>query len=352
MRRTGILLAALAAAAGLSGCYLAQAAGGQLGLLSAARPLEAVRSDPATPPRLRSILGRVPAMKRYARVQGLRATSAYRAYAALDRPAAAWLVQACAPLAFEPRRWTFPVVGSVPYLGFFDEASARAEAARLAREEGLDVAVRPASAYSTLGWFADPILSTMVPAGDAALGELADTLFHESVHATVYLPDQSPFDEGLASFVAGRLTLPWLTGTLGPAAPEVVAWRAAVARSEASAARYRAAWLELDALYRSPASEAEKRTAKAARLEGLRRELGLATAPNNATLAGYATYGAGAEGFERLLAACGGRWPRLLGAVAALRPEDFGRPQRLDFDPVLDRLAEAGCPASANLAAP
>ena len=346
MRRLALAALALSTAGCFTAGYLGQAAGGELAILSAARPLSLVRADPATAPRVKALLARVPAIQAYGRRQGLRRTPGFGRYAELGRPAAAWLVLACAPLAFEPRHWTFPVVGSVPYLGFFDEGTARAEAARLAREEGLDVEVRAARAYSTLGWFRDPILSSMLPPGDAALGELANTVLHESVHATVYLADQSTFDESLAAFVADRLTLPWLSATLGPASPEVVAWQAAEARSEARSEGYRATSLALEALYRSSAPEAEKRAGKAALLERLRRDLGLAVAPNNATLAGFRTYGAASGGFERLLAACDGRWSRLMAAVATLRPEDFGRPQREDFEPVLDGLAGAGCPAT------
>jgi predicted aminopeptidase len=344
MRRLLLAATALLSQGCFTAGYLAQAARGEARLLLDARPLDEVLADPATPPRIRALLARVPAIKDYARAQGLSATKSYDRYTDLGRPAAAWLVQACAPLAFVPRRWSFPVVGSVPYLGFFDEAAARRLAAALAEEEGLDVDVRTPRAWSTLGWFRDPVLSTMLPPGDAALGELANTIFHESVHATVYVKDQSAFDESLASFVADRLTLPWLVGALGPEAGEVRAWTEAEARGRTRAARLHATWLELDGLYRSTAPVAEKLAGKAAILAALQAELRLPGPINNATLAGYRTYDTGAEAFERLLAACQGRWGRLLGTVAGLRSEDFGLAQQEHFDALLDRLAAAGCP--------
>jgi predicted aminopeptidase len=143
--------------------------------------------------------------------------------------------------------------------------------------------------------------------------------------------------------VADRLTGPWLEARLGPEAPEVRAWAEDEARGRAAVARLHRAWVELDALYRSAAPEGEKRAEKAARLAALQAELGWPRPPNNATLAGYRTYDAGGPAFERLLAACQGSLPRLLAAVATLRPRDFGTPQREDFDDVLDRLAAAGC---------
>jgi len=151
-----------------SGCfttgYLLQAASGQYELLHVARPLSVVREDPAVPPRIRALLSKVPAIKRYGQLNGLTPTGNYERYAELHRPAAVRVVQGCKSLAFEPKRWAFPLVGTVPYPGFFNPEAARAFAAELAKQEGdLDVTVRTASAYSTLGWFKDPVLSTMMP---------------------------------------------------------------------------------------------------------------------------------------------------------------------------------------------
>ncbi len=338
----------LAAAALLSqGCfsagYLAQAAGGELELLRAARPGAEVAGDPGEPARTRRLVASVRSIKAYGEAQGLRPTRSYTRYADLHRAEAVWVVQACAPLAFQPRRWAFPVVGSLPYLGFFDADAARRYGEEVARRDGLDVDVRGASAYSTLGWFRDPVLSTMIAPGDEALGDLADVVLHESVHATLYVRDQSAFNESLATFVADRLTGPWLTGALGADAPETTAWRAARARHEARLARLHAAYVELDALYRSSAGDGEKRAGKARILDALREELRFRRPINNATLSGFRTYGTGFAAFERLRRSCGGSWRRMMRAVQGLRPEDFGRPQRETFDDVLDRLSARGC---------
>ena len=340
-----LLLAAVALLS--SGCftarYLAQAGRGELDILCRARPIPEVVSDDAVPERIKGLILSVGTIKAYGETQGLRPTRNYESYADLHRPAAVWVVQGCAPLAFQVRHWKFPIVGTVPYLGFFDERAAHRFAASLAREEELDVDVRGASAFSTLGWFSDPILSTMIPSGEEALGELANAVLHESVHATIYVKDQSAFDESLASFVADRLTATWLIRVRGRDAPATRTWIALQARGEDHRSRLHRAHDELDAVYRSNATDAEKRAEKHRILEALRAELHLAGPINNATLAGYETYGAGYAAFERLLATCGGSWPRFLGVLASVCESDFSRPQLKNIDEVIDRLAKQGC---------
>jgi predicted aminopeptidase len=293
--------------------YLVQAAKGQYGILRAARPIGEVVTDEDTPERTRRLLAAVRSIKEYGQSQGLRPTTSYGRYADLGRPAAAWVVQGCAPLSFEVRRWDFPVVGTVPYLGFFDEREARRYAQALSAKEALDVDVRTASAFSTLGWFHDPVLSTMIRAGEEALGELANVILHESVHATLYVPDQSAFNESLASFVADRLTVPWLVSVLGRDAPETSAWIAAQKRERARVARLHHAYCELDAVYRSDRSAAEKRAEKERILRAAQDELRIARPLNNAVLAGYRTYDAGTT------------------------------PQQEAFEPVVLRLVRGGC---------
>ena len=330
-----------------SGCftagYLAQAAAGEYQILRAARPLSSVVGDPQTPQRLKVLLAKVPDIKAFGQARGLKPTRNYDRYAELHRAAAVWVVQACAPLSFDVRRWEFLLVGSVPYLGFFDEAAALRYADELSKKEPLDLEVRTASAFSTLGWFRDPVLSTMIPRGDDAAGELANVVLHESVHATVYVPDQSAFDESFASFVADHLTLEWLARRGGADGPAAQAWLAKQARAEARSARLHRAYQDLDALYRSPVSDDDKRAGKARLFAAVAEELKLARPINNATLAGMRTYASGSAAFERLLGTCGGNWPRVLFAVGAVTAADFERPQQEELDPVIDRLARKGC---------
>jgi predicted aminopeptidase len=331
-----------------SGCftaaYLGQAAGGQYEILHGAQILRAAVRDGRIPERTRGLLMLVPAIKDFGRANGLKPTRNYEHYVDLHRPAAVWVVQACAPLAFDVRRWRFPLVGSVPYLGYFDEGAARRKAQALKEKEGLDVDVRTASAYSTLGYLRDPVLSTMVSSGEDAVGDLANVILHESVHATLYFPGQSTFDESLASFVADRLTLEYLRRSYGAEAAQTRAWAAEQRRSDEHLFRLRRAYAELDRLYRSAEADDVKRARKTALLGELQRELHLRRPLNNASLAGYRTYDSGAAELERLFAACQESWPRFFAALGALSAADFDRPQQESFGPVIDRLAARGCP--------
>ena len=246
---------------------------------------------------------KVPAIKHFGQVHGLTPTQNYRTYVDLHRSAAVYVVQGCAPLKFEPKRWDFPIVGSVPYLGFFNEAAARAFATKLEAEEHLDVTVRKAAAYSTLGWFPDAVLSPMLQGGANAFPDLANTILHESVHASVYVPSQSAFNESLASFIADELTWQLMVGRFGLQSPEVKAWFAEAARSARFLTELRSAHETLDALYRSSASDDEKRAKKATVLAALQQSLGLRRRYNNADLAGVRTYESGGAAFRRLFVA-------------------------------------------------
>lgn len=346
MRRGLVALLAAVTMLGGSGCftagYLVQAAGGQYQLLHEAKPIGVVVRDPTQPAQVRALLTKVAAIKRYGQLGGLTPTQNYTHYADLHRAAAVWVVQGCEPLSLQPRRWSFPIVGSVPYLGFFDESAARRFAQQLAKEEQLDVTVRTAGAYSTLGWFRDPVLSTMLPEGPEAFGALVNVILHESVHATVYVPSQSSFNESLASFVADGMTWQLVVGRGGP---EAAAYVAGEARRERFGAELHRGYEELEALYESPLPDAEKLEKKQAVLEALAQRLGLRRVLNNADLAGSRTYATGRDAFERLRRACHG-WRGLLEAVRSLRPGDFTAPQQARFDEVVDALAARACVGS------
>jgi predicted aminopeptidase len=333
----------------LSGCfttrYLLQAAGGQYELVHEARSIASVTKREDTAPALKALLSKVPAIKRFGQLNGLTPTANYRDYVDLHRSAAVYVVQGCAPLEFKPRRWSFPIVGTVPYLGFFEEQAARAYAKTLQAEEHIDVTVRTASAYSTLGWFRDPVLSTMIPEGPEAFPELANVILHESVHATVYVADQSAFDESLASYVADELTWTLVVGRSGLHSPEVQQWRAGEARAVRWVAELRRAHDDLDALYRSELSDSVKLERKEARLSELQKTLGLKRRYNNADLAGVRTYDSGHDAFARLHRACGS-WPKLFDAIRSLKATDFAQPQQAKFDDVIDALADRACPTS------
>ena len=180
-----------------TGCYLSHLADGQLRLIRASTPVEEVLADPETPPVLREKLGLVEEARRFASELGLEVDDQYTRYAAWQGDRVVTTVVATEPGSVEPQGFWFPIVGTVPYKGFFAPEKAEREAERL-RAKGMDVCLVPVAAYSTLGWFADPLTGPMLR---AAPGRLVETVLHELVHATVYLPEQADFNEGLATFI-------------------------------------------------------------------------------------------------------------------------------------------------------
>jgi predicted aminopeptidase len=336
---------AFAALAGFSlpGCsttqYLVQATRGQLALIQRAKPIDEVIADPRTPTRTKTLLSEVAPVKEFGERKGIKPTPNYTEFVKLDRPAAVWVVSACEPLEFKSREWRFPIVGGFPYLGWFDLEDAKRFAKTLRDDEGLDVDVRGASAYSTLGWFRDAILSSMLPEGEEALGELVDVVIHESVHATTYLDGQAYFNESLASFVAEKLTREYLA----PRPADLKAYVDGNAGGEGRRKRLHDAYGQLKAVYDSSHPREEKLAEKKAILEALKKELGFKREINNATLIQYKTYHTGAPEFEALWKACGGDAARFMRSVGALESKAFTKPQQEDLGPVLGPLIQGGC---------
>jgi predicted aminopeptidase len=194
----------------LGGCasvhYYAQAVHGQGALLLKRRAVRKVVADPATDPRLAARLSLALAARQFAsRRLDLPDNRSYTGYVALDRPYVVWNVFAAPRYSVEPVRHCFPIAGCVAYRGWFSEAAARKDAATLARR-GDDVWVGGVSAYSTLGWFADPILSSMLRWDD---DELAGTIFHELAHQRIYAKGDTAFNESFASFVQAEGLRQW-----------------------------------------------------------------------------------------------------------------------------------------------
>ena len=173
-----------------------------------ARPIARVLDDPATEPALRDELSRVEAVRSFAAGLGLEVGDQYRSYAAWPGDRVVTAVVATRPGEIEPAGFWFPLVGRVPYKGFFEVARAEQEAARL-RAAGLDVCLVPVPAYSTLGWLADPVTTPMLEGGT---GMMAETLIHELVHATVYVPNDADFDEGVATFIGEEGAIRFFVG--------------------------------------------------------------------------------------------------------------------------------------------
>jgi predicted aminopeptidase len=318
--------------------YLAQAAHGQLELLGKARPIEQVVRDPNTPARTAAMLAEIPAIKQYGRSYGLTIVRNYATYSALGRPAAVWFVGAADPVAFKPLRWCFPIVGCFAGLGWFDEDDGVTHKLELERE-GYDVVIRPASAYSTGGWFPDPVLSTMLGGGDDALPGLANVILHESVHATVLVPDEPFFNESFASYVADALTDHWIDMRFGPGSPEDLAWTLGQAIRLPRTARLLDAYDQLKQLYDGRQARDKKLAAKTKIIDELVADLHLRRRPNNATLTETRVYNGGLAPIAEAHRACGD--VRLLvNAGKTLTRADFARTLQDDLTPIGKRLAE------------
>jgi predicted aminopeptidase len=248
-----IVVASLSA----SGCYLLQAATGQMALTSKRRPIEKVLADASTPQELRTRLEYVSAARTFASAElGLPDNASYRSYADVGRPYVVWNVFATEEFSVQPRRWCFPIAGCVVYRGYFAEKNAQSYARGL-RLRGLDTAVGGVAAYSTLGHFKDPVLNTMLGWSDV---QLASTLFHELAHQVVYVPGDSEFNEAFATVVEEAGLQRWLAarGRL----PDLTAWHEQRQRGAQFIGLLLQTREELDQLYRSPLSEAEKRERK------------------------------------------------------------------------------------------
>lgn len=195
----------------LAGCtqmgYYAQAVQGQLSLLAGARPIEQWLNDPAVEQSLKQRLLRAQEIRDFAaRELGLPDNGSYKHYADLQRPYVLWNVVAAPALSLKPVQWCFPVAGCVNYRGYYSQADARAFAQGL-RQQGYDVQISGVPAYSTLGWFNDPVLSTFIHYSEA---ELARLVFHELAHQVAYAQNDSRFNESFAVAVEEEGVRRWL----------------------------------------------------------------------------------------------------------------------------------------------
>ena len=249
----------------LQGCYYGQAIRGQVELLSKREPISDVIADPATEPALRERLELARDLRAFATRELLLPDNAsYTTYADLGRPYAVWNVTATEEFSVTPVTWCFPFVGCVPYRGYFSEAAAQAFADEY-RARGHDVRVGGVGAYSTLGWFSDPLLNTMLVRDEI---ELAAVLFHELAHQQLYVQDDTAFNEAFATVVEEEGVRRWLEARGRP--DDINEYRSRRARARRFAELLRATRDELGVLYDSALAEPAMRAAKAATFESLR----------------------------------------------------------------------------------
>lgn len=255
------LLMCGAAAGALASCstigYYSQAAQGQISLLSESRSIDDWMQDPQTPAKLRVRLETARQIRRFAVQQlGLPDNMSYKNYTALKRPFVVWNVVATPELSLRPLQWCFPVAGCVNYRGYYDKEDAQAYADEL-RAAGNDVQVGGVTAYSTLGWFNDPLISTFINYPDA---ELARLIFHELAHQVVYVAGDSQFNESFASAVEEAGVERWLQHFGNPQMREQ--YTLYTARKQQFLALLLKCRRALDQNYKSSSSDAVKRAEK------------------------------------------------------------------------------------------
>jgi predicted aminopeptidase len=210
-RRWLLFAAMLTAMAAVSGChelgFYAQAIHGQYEILARQMPVEELVADPATPADLKAKLQLVRDLRTFAEQElKLPVNGHYRKYSDLHRPFVVWNVQATPQFSLEPKTWWYPLVGSLEYRGYFSESGARDHGARLVRKK-YDVYVDGVEAYSTLGWFKDPVLNTFIDRPEA---ELAEVIFHELGHQRVFARGDTDFNEAFATTVGQEGAHRWL----------------------------------------------------------------------------------------------------------------------------------------------
>lgn len=316
----------------LTGCqtvgYYLQAAQGHADLMHRARPIYEVLADPVTSPALRQQLQSAQAIRHYASTQlGLPDNASYTRYSALDRPYVLWNVVTTAPLSLTPQQHCFLFAGCVSYRGYFDVETAR-RVAQQAETEGQDVFRYGVAAYSTLGWFDDPLPSTVIQYDRPTLARL---IFHELAHQVVYVPDDSTFNEAFATSVELEGLARWLTTEA--TAEERERYQRDEGRHQAVQQLLEEGRKQLATLYQNPQGDEDKLAQKrliqqqmADRYQALRASWpdyrGYAQwfqpYPNNAQLATLATYHQWVPAFRQLFQQHAGDFPRFYSAVKAL----------------------------------
>lgn len=327
--RSSRLLVPLSALLLLSGCsslgYYSQLASGQWHLLQAREPVAEIIADPARDATLRKHLAQAEQARAFASTQlKLPDNRSYRVYADIGRPFVVWNVFATPEFDLEPLTHCFPVAGCVAYRGYYSQSAARGAAA-LARQQGQDVYIGGVQAYSTLGWFDDPILSSMMGWGDERLATL---IFHELAHQRVYVKDDTEFNESFATFVEQEGTRQWRKARNLPPLQDSASQQRDQFTGLVLASRER-----LKALYAAPLAVPAKRAAKAAEFERLRREYRalrdtawggvgrfdawVESPLNNAKLLPFGLYDQWVPAFAALFKQVNGDWTAFYAAVEA-----------------------------------
>jgi len=328
----------LAVCAMFSGCYTLKQGVTMLGYLNQSVPLEKIAAEEAAPGS-EDFVQRVHDIRRFAAEElGLSMTKNYTRYVQLDRNYLAAVVSASAKDSFNRHEWHFPVVGSVPYKGFFNVEDARKERKKLEKKD-LDVWVRPVEAFSTLGWFKDPLYSYMRGYSPA---RLADLIIHESLHATIFVKGQVSFNEELAEFIGSEGARLYMESRYGADSEEYRAMFESEADQKTLVNFIQTLIAELDALYTSDLDREAILTQKEAIITAAKERFnaeydnlfssdnyrGFAELPvNNAYLELYRLYHAPDNFFADLYERSGRNLPAFIAAAKTIKKKGDPRTQ-------------------------
>lgn len=320
---------------GLHSCqagYVIRQGLGQFRLSNEQIPLETITKNDALSAEARAKLAWVPRVLEFAVSRlGLDPGDSYQTYVDTAGEPVSYVVSAAAPLALIPYQWQFPFAGRVGYKGFFDLDEARAEKERL-EADGFDTLLTPVQAFSTLGWFRDPILSTML---EKDLPDLVDLLIHESVHRTIYFKahaaETTAYNESLASHVAYEGTLLFLAAH-EDLKQHLVSYRLSKVRARLTGDVIKDLRVDLHTLYSNTLPDDEKRIAKARLFELASRSYKHLTGDSearlpqtNALILAAAAYKELVPRFRELQKALGGDPKELIAYLKQLPTDELPR---------------------------
>lgn len=327
------LLGCLLAFTGCSSLeYLAHTAGGHLELMSERQPITSVLQQPGVDSKTRDSLINAQNIRNYASsTLSLPENKSYTQYVELDRDYVTWVVFAAPELSLQPISWCFWIVGCVPYRGYFEHDKALGFAEQMSAK-GLEIYISPVTAYSTLGWFSDPLLSSMLQRGEVST---ADTIFHELAHQQLYIKNDTEFNEAFATAVARAGVRDWLRSS---EKIELLArYENSIAQKNQLYSQIQQLRRQLKEIYAASTSDNDKRAQKKIAIDEYRKTVDATISKwehgnryrawvledmNNAKLNAISTYQELTAEFLALLEVCGNEYRKFYQVVASMRKLD------------------------------
>lgn len=246
---------------------------GQLHILRNSVAIDEVLSNPDFPDSLKQRIEVIQLARQFAiETLGLKSSDSYKTFYDQKGEVALWNVTACERYSLTPKTWWFPIVGEVPYKGYFDQDKAL-QLAKDLENQGFDVRVRPVGGWSTLGWFDDPMLSSML---DRSTGGLAELIIHELTHGTVFVKDSVTFNENLASFIGEKGAVLFLKETYGDSSSQLLEYLSGEADARKFTDYILRSTTKLDSLYKSfspSLTDEEKESRKQAMIDQICQKL-------------------------------------------------------------------------------